>query len=229
MDEKPDIYGCPLWEGFSENELSGFISETKYTIIKYSKGEIIVTQGEICKHLYILAKGSVRTEMFTEDGGALTISNISAPHPLASAFLFADNNRFPVDVVASEECAIMKIHKDEVLRMFGLYPKFMSSFISFNSNITQFLSSKLQLLTIKTIKGKIAWYLLEQTKKLKAEKGMIKIIPDMNQTELAGYFGVARPSLARTLAEMESEGLISVSRRDIKIFNISALKELIMQ
>lgn len=224
MDETSNIYGCPLWADFSENELSEFISNTKYTIVKYNKGDIIVNQGDICKYLFVLARGSVRTEMFTEEGSTITIANISAPNPLASAFLFADNNRFPVDVIAQEECAIMRIPKDEVLRMFTLYPKFLSRYISFNSNITNFLSSKLQMLTIKTIKGKVSHYLLGLAAQAAPKNGKIVIRTDKNQTELAKYFGVARPSLARTISEMVQEGIISVNRSEIIIEDFEALK-----
>lgn len=224
MDETSNIYGCPLWADFSENELSEFISNTKYTIVKYNKGDIIVNQGDICKYLFVLARGSVRTEMFTEEGSTITIANISAPNPLASAFLFADNNRFPVDVIAQEECAIMRIPKDEVLRMFTLYPKFLSRYISFNSNITNFLSSKLQMLTIKTIKGKVSHYLLGLAAQAAQKNGKIVIRTDKNQTELAKYFGVARPSLARTISEMVQEGIISVNRSEIIIEDFEALK-----
>ncbi len=226
MNEIPDIYGCPLWADFTEDELSDLISGTRYTVISHKKGDIIVTQGDICKYLYILAKGSVRTEMFTEEGGTVTIANIPSPHPLASAFLFADNNRFPVDVIAEEDCAVMRIPKDEVLRMFTIYPKFLSRYIAFNSNITSFLSSKLQLMTIRTIKGKLAWYLcslIPKTSTVTTRNIIVK--PDMNQTELARFFGVARPSLARTISEMERDNLIKTGREGYTIINVTTLKE----
>ena len=45
--------------------------------------------------------------MITESGTILEVETLSAPTPLASAFLFAENNRFPVDVIALEECEII--------------------------------------------------------------------------------------------------------------------------
>lgn len=38
--------------------------------------------------------------MITESGGVLAVEVIAAPRPLAPAFLFAENNSFPVDVIA---------------------------------------------------------------------------------------------------------------------------------
>ena len=41
----------------------------------------------------------------------------------------------------------------------------------------------------------------------------------LSQKELAEFFGVARPSLARALGELEKEGIIEVKRREIKIID----------
>ena len=50
---------------------------------------------------------------------------------------------------------------------------------------------------------------------------------DRSQQEMADYFGVSRPSLARELAHMQDEGLISVDRKHITILNPEKLKKLI--
>lgn len=219
------IVGCPLFIDLNEAQIDELLSQINHTVLTFEKGEFIVCQGDICKHLYILANGSVKTEMFTEEGGNLAIANLQAPSPLASAFLFADNNRFPVDVIAESDVVIVRFSKNEVLKMFSIYPEFLSRYISFNSNITQFLSSKLHLLTIKTIKGKISHYLLGLAAQSAQINGKIVVKADKNQTELAKFFGVARPSLARTLSEMEQEGIISVNRSEFVIENLDALKK----
>jgi len=50
---------------------------------------------------------------------------------------------------------------------------------------------------------------------------------DRSQQEMADYFGVSRPSLARELSHMQDEGLISVDRKHIRILKKEKLKELI--
>jgi CRP-like cAMP-binding protein len=49
----------------------------------------------------------------------------------------------------------------------------------------------------------------------------------MTQEEMADYFGVARPSLARALSEMEQEGIIISDRGRIKIKDLPRLKTII--
>ena len=105
----------------------------------------------------------------------------------------------------------------------SLQPDFMHQFISHNSNRTQFLTHRLQLLTIKTIKGKIAYFLLEQMQ----EYGNPFML-ERNQTELADFFNIPRPSLARSLSELVQENAIRIERKKITILDENKLKELLV-
>lgn len=218
-----DLSQCPICNGVSVEEQEAFIGQLNCIQKKYKKGDIIARQGDICKYLYLLNKGSVKTEMVAEDGTLLTIEIIKAPHPLAPAFLFAEKNSFPVDVTALEESELLLIPKESVMKLLATNSSFLSNYLSFNADRTQFLSGKLQLMSIKTIKGKLAHYILEKSK-----SGSSVITLDKNQTELAEYFGVARPSLARSLSEMAGEGLIKVERKQVSILNRDGLKELLV-
>jgi hypothetical protein len=51
---------------------------------------------------------------------------------------------------------------------------------------------------------------------------------DKSQQELAEYFGVTRPALAKVLYELADEGLIVVNRREIAILDRQALRRAMM-
>ena len=202
---------CPICGKLSEEEQTALFSSLDYSTRSFKKGDWVARQGDALSSLYLLSKGRVKTEMITESGTILEVETLSAPTPLASAFLFAENNRFPVDVIALEECEIILIPKSAVMR-------FLQSYMAFNANRTQFLSERLQLLSIKTIKGKLAYYILKRIQGDHYKQ-------DRNQTELSEYFGVARPSLARSFSEMIEEGAIS---REGKIVDMNKLKSYVL-
>jgi len=198
-----------------------FLNELRFSSKVLKKGEWIAKQGDIVKALYILLKGSVKAEMISESGAVLNIETIHAPNPLAPAFLFAENNKFPVDVVALEECEIIIVSKESIIKQLTCNETFLQGFMSFNSNRTYFLSERLKFLSTKTIKEKLAQYILSKS-------NHTDFTFDMNQTALAEYFGVTRPSLSRTISEMISEGIISMKGKHGKILNVSKLKQLVM-
>ncbi|MDP4239594.1 MAG: Crp/Fnr family transcriptional regulator [Bacteroidota bacterium] len=218
-----DLSACPVCSKLKIDDEGAFLEDLKCSIKTYAKNELILRQGDVCDALYMLTLGSVKTEMITDNGNILGIEIIKAPRPLAPAFVFSDNNRFPVDVTALEEVEIMKIPKAEIMRLMMTNPDFMSSFMTHNANRTQFLTNRLQLLSIKTIKGKVAHFLLENS----AVDNKTFII-NRNQTELADFFGVARPSLARCLSEMVQDGIISINKKEYRILNSKKLRELLI-
>lgn len=221
--KKVDLTACPVCSKLNIDDEGAFLEDLKYTISTFQKHDLILRQGDVCDALYMLTRGSVKTEMITENGNILGIEIIKAPRPLAPAFVFSDNNRFPVDVTALEEVEIMKIPKAEIMRLMMTNPDFMSSFMTHNANRTQFLTNRLQLLSIKTIKGKLAHYLLESSP---GDGKPFEI--NRNQTELADFFGVARPSLARSLSEMVQEGVISINKKKYIVLNSKGLRELLV-
>lgn len=83
-----------------------------------------------------------------------------------------------------------------------------------------FLSERIKLMSIKTIKGKLAHYILKRTHKL-------EFTIERNQKQLAEYFGVARPSLARSLSEMIDSGIIEFHKNKGKILDSNRFKELL--
>ena len=217
-----DLFLCPICRNIPVGERERFMNELQFKTKYFKKGDWIAQQGDPVNALYILLKGKVKTEMISESGTVLNIETIQAPNPLAPAFLFSENNRFPVDVVALNDCEIMLIPKESIVKQLACNEPFLKGFMTFNSNRAQFLSERLKLLSTKTIKGKLAQYILERAKNM-------DFTLDMNQTALAEYFGVARPSLSRSLSEMINKEIISLKGKNGKILNLMKLKELIAQ
>jgi CRP/FNR family transcriptional regulator, dissimilatory nitrate respiration regulator len=210
---------CPVCSALGIENEDEFLANLNCKILEHYKNELIIRQGSICDALYVLVKGSVKTEMITDAGNVMRIETILAPRPLAPAFLFSDDNHFPVDVTSLEDVEILKIPHSAVLQLMTTNPKFMNQFLKFNSNRTQFLTNRLQLLSIKTIRGKIAHYLIEQS------KGESRFVLPKNQTELSEIFSVARPSLARSLAELADEGMIKLEKKTVTILDLNQLKK----
>ena len=73
----------------------------------------------------------------------------------------------------------------------------------------------------KTIKGKLTFYILQ-----KSGMNSDLITLGMTQSDLADFFGVARPSIARALGELEDEGYIEAKGKSIKIIDKEGLAEL---
>ena len=217
-----DISTCPLFSNISKDDQEAFLTRLVSNKKIIDKGKTVARQGDEIKHLYLLVKGIVRTEMITQEGNSLEIEFIDAVRPLAPAFVFAQNNRFPVDVITIEECHFLLIPKEVWLNEMMSNETLLTNFLKLNSNMTVFLSQKLQMISIKSIKGKLSLFILENTTDKKNSFTLKR-----NRTQLAEYFGVQRPSLARTMSELVDKGIISIDKREVTVLKRDELRKIL--
>ncbi len=223
MENTEMLLQCPLFKGLRKDEVEGLILG-RYQIHAYHKGDIIAMRDEECNALNIVIKGSVKGEMLDMSGKVIKIEDIEAPKPLAVAFIFGQQSKFPVDIVSNGDVQILRIQKLAVLEMLQVNQQLLTNFLNTISNRTQFLTRKLFFLSFKTIKQKLAYYLSEQYNQF-GEQFTLSV----SQQQMSELFGVARPSLARAMGELADEGILDVHRKEVKVLNKEALFALISE
>ncbi|HAM97850.1 MAG TPA: Crp/Fnr family transcriptional regulator [Marinilabiliales bacterium] len=216
------LTNSPVFKGLTPEDIEKLIKQVNYRIKNVEAGLLIAQREEECTSLTIIIQGSVRGEMLDYSGKILKVEDIYAPRPIAAAFLFGQNNFYPVDVISNEETILLVIPKESVLKLFQLSDVFLKNYLNAISNRAQFLSRRIWFLSFKTIKGKLAQYILNM-----AEPDKTRIVLPLTQKDLAEFFGVTRPSLARALGEMEKDKIIEVNRKEITITNRNLLVKLL--
>jgi len=211
----------PLFHNISIADLHRDFDGLSYRIKIFDKGETLAQQGDVCNRLVILTKGSVRGEMIDYSGRLIKIEDIAAPRAIAPLFLFGTANRYPVEVTANETTETIIIPRESILKLFRRNETFLENYMNISANYARTLSDKLFFLSFKTIRQKLASYLLRLSEQSSS------FLMDRSQQELADYFGISRPSLARELGHMQNDGLILTDRKRITLLNKEALKLLI--
>ena len=219
----PALVNNPLFRGITPERLFADLEEISFHTRSYKKGEILAQQGAVCNRLVILTKGSVRGEMIDYSGRLIKVEDIAAPRAIALLFLFGEENRYPVEVTANEPTEVIEIPKTSVLELFRKNEQFLENYMNLSANYARTLSDKLFFMSFKTIRQKIASYLL----RLYKQQQQLHITLDRSQQELSDYFGVSRPSLARELAHMQEDGLLTADRKQITILQKEELVRLI--
>jgi len=213
----------PVFKGIPPLELEKLLSGLRIHTKKHKKGATIAMRDDTCNELIILIEGTVRGEMLDFSGKVVEVETVSAPRPIAAAFVFGAKNRFPVDAVANEDVTTLSIPRESLVRLLQLNPIILTNYLDLISNKTHFLTERLWFMSFKTIKEKLAHYILSLVK-----TGETTLTLPKNQQELSEFFGVSRPSLARVIGELERENIIESSRREIKIKDLKSLKKLLV-
>ncbi|MCY1721821.1 Crp/Fnr family transcriptional regulator [Prolixibacteraceae bacterium Z1-6] len=213
---------CPVFMGIPDSENKNLLQQIHFQVKKYEKDEVVVHAGDEVTFLYIVLSGSVRGEMIDYSGKTVKIEDIEAPKPLASAFLFGKENKFPVTVTANNNASLLAIPVAEFLKLLQLNTRLLRNYLNNISTRAQFLSQKLHFLSFKTIKEKVAHFLLKQ-----AGEKFHSFELKNTQQQLADLFGVTRPSLARVLGDMQNEGLIKIEKKTVTLLDKKRLNDLL--
>jgi CRP-like cAMP-binding protein len=212
------LSGAPLFGGVSTDDIAEILSSVPHRIKKYQAGSLIFQSGEPVLSMIIVTAGVVKGEMVDYSGRVIKIEDIPAPGALASAFLFGSKTRFPVNVISVTDTELLLIYKSDFLQLLVSNDIILKNFLDMISNRSQFLSEKIKFLNFKTIKGKLAHYILQ-----KAGNERDTVVLDRTQNDFADLFGVARPSIARAVGELEHEGYIEARGKIIKIIDKTGL------
>lgn len=209
---------CPLFRGMTQREHDEFLDRNVRDILTFEKGEIVVRQGDPIQSVMLLIQGRVREEMITMEGNVLDIDILEPVIPLAPSFLYGANNNYPADVIAMETAIFLKISKEAWLDEMANNKQLLTNFLTMNADLTLSLTNKLQMISLKSLRKKLATYFLVNTT---ADNNSFTM--NRMRTQLAEYLGVQRQSLARSLKEMEDDGIIELKGRVVNILDRSRL------
>lgn len=217
------LLNSPLFRGLTINELNDLFLQVKHQIRQFRSGEMLAQAGDEVDKAILLMEGRLQGEMVDFAGNSLKIEELDPPQMVAAAFLFGPRSLFPVYLSAKTDGKILVVTKKEFTAMLTLESRIMVNYLNIVSGKAQFLSGKINFLSLKTIKEKVAFYLLQQMN----NSGKKSLSIEQTQTNLSELFGVTRPSLSRTILEMEKQEILTWSRDRVEILDLKKLNTIL--
>ena len=204
-----------LFKGLNPQEISDCLRKVDFKIKDYKKNEIVFFRGDILKKVIIIINGTTHGEMQKFNGDTIVINQMKSGEVLASAFLFGNDNIFPVDLVTLENSKFLLFDKEKYLNLIQLDKRLLLNFVNEISNKSQLLSKRIWFnFTHKTIEEKILSYINENAKNNK-----IKFLPSISA--LAKKFEVTRPALSREISNLCKKKILTKIENNIYSINFS--------
>ena len=204
-----------LFKGLNPQEISDCLRKVDFKIKDYKKNEIVFFRGDILKKVIIIINGTTHGEMQKFNGDTIVINQMKSGEVLASAFLFGNDNIFPVDLVTLENSKFLLFDKEKYLNLIQSDKRLLLNFINEISNKSQLLSKRIWFnFTHKTIEEKILSYINENAKSNK-----IKFLPSISA--LAKKFEVTRPALSREISNLCKKKILTKIENNIYSINFS--------
>lgn len=188
-------YDMPLFAGADPAIVKEVMDRSNSRMRYYRKGETIARQNEICRTLMLLCEGSVYARMTSREGREFTLDPLTASDIVASPFIFATENIYPVTILAQSDCRLWIIDRSHILKLLKRDTAILRNFLRDLSDHSLYLSRKLHEFVLQNLSSRVLGYLKDNHE-----------IRNLQQT--AFILGVARPSLSRTLAQLLAQGRI---------------------
>ena len=174
------------------------------------KGEILFKENEKCDSVFLLLEGEILISSSDIDGNEEIYNYLKSGDMIANILVFAKNNTFLGDAIAQKNTTILQIKKDILLEILKNNNLFLDWFLSYNSNETMESKIKAKLLSKRSIKDRIIYYLT-------INGGII----DESVTSISKKIMINRVCVSRIISDLEKQNIIKRKGKTI-IYSLSS-------
>ena len=213
------LLALPLFLGMSRNDLREAAGITKFDFQKIQKGNLIVQEGDRCQHLFFLLTGDIDVITEADDHGYRIEEDITAPEIFQPERIFGLNQRFTHTYLAQNDCSLMRIEKNDVLKLSDEFEIFRINFLNLISAQTQKLNRRTLRVPPKDLQERIIRFFEAHCLRPAGEKTFY-----IKMNRIAEEVNDSRRDVSRALHQLEDEGMLTLSRERI---HIPALEKLL--
>jgi CRP/FNR family transcriptional regulator, dissimilatory nitrate respiration regulator len=183
----------------------------------YAPGTVIFLEGDAAPAFYYVDAGWVKVVKMALDGRE-QILYFWGPGEIFGGIGVFVNRPAPATAIALEATTIWLLPSDAIRQMFTVNPALALPVIEFMANRIGELMELVADLSLHTVTERLARLLLEQ-----AEGDVVHRRRWATQSEMAARLGTAPDVLNRALRSLVEEGLIELSRQQIRILDYHSL------
>ena len=219
----PILKRCALFRGIEESNYMDLLGCLDAQIKHFNEDEYIFFAGDKINRVGVVLSGTVEILKENLAGNKHIIAILDSSHLFAEGIVCTADRLSPVTAQAKEETNIMFIPYEKIIRSCGQSCSYHIELIQNmmvvlgEKNIN--LNWKLELLTLKGMREKLASYLIKASYENRSNTFQIPL----NRSELSDFLNVSRTSMCRELTRMKDDGLIDLYGRSFKILDKEGL------
>ena len=208
---------CSLFSNIADENLIPMLSCLNARVIKYGKGEDIISEGQSAKDVGIVLSGKVQIIKIDYYGNKNIIANIEPSQLFGESFACADIKSIPVSVVASDDTEVMMIDCVRITKTCSNSCAFHNQIVLNLMRIMAmkniFYTQRAEVISKRTTRGKLLAYLDQQAKKNSSDCFEVPF----DRQELADYLEVDRSGLSAEISKLRAEGVIECRKNKFRL------------
>ncbi|MCR4604327.1 MAG: Crp/Fnr family transcriptional regulator [Prevotella sp.] len=207
-----------FFQGLSRTELLQLAGTTKFGFMKLRSGQTLVSDGDLAQQLFFVVKGTMQLTTASADGGYQLSEQLDAPWLLQPEALFGSQTRFTCTCKATDDCHLITLSKQEVLRLLDTFLIIRLNLLNIFSTLAQKRSQHQWRSAPKSLRQRFIRFLLDRSCYPAGTKQLYILM-----TRLADELGDSRLDTSRMLNQLQDEGLLTLHRGRICIHSLEKL------
>lgn len=206
---------CRMFEGIPEESYADALKYLSAEKRSFRRGEFIMHIGDETVRAGLILKGTVECSYQDSEFNKFNMNHFSEGEMFGESLACAEAVKSPMQIFAVTDCVIMflnfRVLYDSSVR-YEHQMKLAVNLIRSFAGQNYFLNQKVRILSQKSLRAKIIKYF---TIIAPDENGTITL--PFSKTALAEFLCVNRAALSRELGRMQTDGLITLNGRKIKL------------
>ncbi len=225
----PTLTKVSLFKGIEGPDLTLMLGCLEPKLSEYKRNDYIAIAGEKLESIGIILEGEAVVVKENAAGNRVVMDLLKPGDIFGEVVVFAEDSAWPGSVIAQEASKTLFIPRQKIIgqcqRMCPRHREIIRNMLKIVSEKAMLLNKKVEYLSIKSMRGKIAAFLLEQYRRTAATTFVLPL----NRNEMADFLNVSRPSMSREMRRMKEEGVIDFHLASVRIREIDALKGMVEQ
>jgi CRP-like cAMP-binding protein len=211
-----------IFSGLSEQEFAFLTSHLLQR--KYSTGELIFSEGDVCVGLYVVQSGNVRI-FKSSAGGREQVLSIDGPGSSIAELPVFDGGVYPASAQAASSSTLLFFSRQDFQTLCVQHPEVALKVLKVVGARLRRLVGIIEELSFTTVRHRLIALLvrLGKTEGVRNDDGIALTLPS-NNSELAAQIGTVRELVSRNLSRLQAEGLIEVDNRKLEIPSLKRLE-----
>ena len=207
----------PPWEHMDKHERNEILNHCQ--VRHFSKGDTLHRGDMDCIGILLIKTGDLRVYMLSEEGREVTLYRLQdGDSCVLSASCVISSITFDVHIEAETDTTLFIINAPEFAHLTDTNIHVESFAYKLATERFSDVMWAMQQILFMSLDRRLAIFLIDETIKNKTDS------INLTHEQIARYIGSAREAVSRMLKYFAAEGLVKLSRRDIKIIDKQKLR-----
>ena len=208
-----------MFSSLEANMLSNFVANCDK--VAFKTGEVIFREHNPANSFYIILAGHVKIYKLSP-GGTQQVLHIFGPGQSFAEAIILKDKTYPAYAEAIQSTTLLRVTRDYFYQALFEDRNLVTGMLSGLFTKLRELASLAEELSLKTVPARLAGFLVAESEKAGARCFELSV----SKQQIAEIIGTKPETLSRALKKLTSQGIISVSQKQVEIVDFDLLSDL---